>query len=387
MPEETIKIKISANNVLLKKRFQDIISSTKEFCIQQVTEKKPPDLLVQDLSGDYEKDFRFIESLLSSNAVEEVFVTSQYSGSDLLLGAMRSGAKEFLVQPLNEQEVKQALERFKKRRYAKKDVSPNLIKSGRLINVLGSKGGVGTTTVAVNLAVSLAQNIAKESVALIDMNTVFGDIPLFLTLKATHHWGAITNNIDRLDEMFLTNVLSKHASGVQVLPSPSHLNGDRPATPEVIGELISLMQKMFDLIIIDSGQSLNETSLKVLSMSDDILLVSLLSLPCLSNTNKLLRSFSNLGHAGKDQVRIIINRYLKNSQLSLQDAENSIGTNIFWTVPNDYTTTMSAINKGKALSEVASGAAVTRSFQELSKTLIRGKEKANRKKRFGLFGR
>jgi pilus assembly protein CpaE len=387
MPEETIKIKISANNVLLKKRFQDIISSTKEFCIQQVTEKKPPDLLVQDLSGDYEKDFRFIESLLSSNAVEEVFVTSQYSGSDLLLGAMRSGAKEFLVQPLNEQEVKQALERFKKRRYSKKDVSPNLIKSGRLINVLGSKGGVGTTTVAVNLAVGLAQNIAKESVALIDMNTVFGDIPLFLTLKATHHWGAITNNIDRLDEMFLTNVLSKHASGVQVLPSPSHLNGDRPATPEVIGELIALMQKMFDLIIIDSGQSLNETSLKVLSMSDDIFLVSLLSLPCLSNTNKLLRSFSNLGHARKDQVRIIINRYLKNSQLSLQDAENSIGRNIFWTVPNDYTTTMSAINQGKALSEVSSGAAVTRSFQELSKTLIRGKEKANRKKRFGLFGR
>jgi len=311
MPEETIKIKISANNVLLKKRFQDIISSTKEFCIQQVTEKKPPDLLVQDLSGDYEKDFRFIESLLSSNAVEEVFVTSQYSGSDLLLGAMRSGAKEFLVQPLNEQEVKQALERFKKRRYSKKDVSPNLIKSGRLINVLGSKGGVGTTTVAVNLAVSLAQNIAKESVALIDMNTVFGDIPLFLTLKATHHWGAITNNIDRLDEMFLANVLSKHPSGVRVLPPSSHLNGDRPATPEITSRLITLMKKMFDLIIIDSGQSLTETGLKALSMSDDILLVSILSLPCLHNTNKILRSLSGLRQPHGDKVRIIINRYLK----------------------------------------------------------------------------
>jgi pilus assembly protein CpaE len=387
MADETIKIKINANNVLLKKRFQDIISSSNDFCIHQGTEKNPPDLLVQDLSGDYEKDFRFIESLLSSNAVEEVFVTSQYSGSDLLLGAMRSGAKEFLVQPLNEQEVKQALERFKKRRCSGKAQSHDSIKSGRVINVLGSKGGVGTTTVAVNLAVSMEENLAKESVALIDMNTVFGDIPLFLTLKAAHHWGAITNNIDRLDETFLTNVMSKHPSGVQVLPSPSHLNGDRPATPEIIGELITLMQRMFDLIIIDSGQSINETSLKVLSMSDDILLVSLLSLPCLSNTNKLLRSFASLDYVRKGQVRMIINRYLKNSELSLQDAESSVGRSVFWTVPNDYTTTMSAINQGKVLSEVASGAAVTRSLQELGKTLIQGKQQENRKKRFGLFTR
>jgi pilus assembly protein CpaE len=387
MSEQTIKIKINANNILLKKRLEDIISSSKEFCIQQITDKNPPDLLVQDLSGDYEKDFRFIESLLGSHAVEEIFVTSQYSGSDLLLGAMRSGAKEFLVQPLNEQEVKQALERFKKRRSSNKAASQDSIKSGRVIDVLGSKGGVGTTTVAVNLAVSLAENIGKESVALIDMNTVFGDIPLFLTLKAAHHWGAVTNNIDRLDEMFLTNVLSKHPSGVQVLPSPSHLNGDQPTTPEIIGKLITLMKKMFDLIIIDGGQSLNETSLKVFSMSDDIFLVSLLSLPCLSNTNKLLRSFSGLGHAHKDQVRIIINRYLKSSEVSLQDAEGSIGRSVFWTVPNDYSTTMSAINQGKALSELASGAAVTRSLQELAKTLIQGKEKENKKKRFGLLGR
>lgn len=378
MSEQTIKTKINTNNVLLKKRFEDIISSTKEFCIQQVTEKNRPDLLIQDLSEDYEKDFRFIESLLSSHSVEEVFVTSRNSGSDLLLEAMRSGAKEFLGQPLNEQEVKQALAKFKKRRHSDKAWSQDSIKSGRVIGVLGSKGGVGTTTVAVNMAVSLAENIRKESVALIDMNTVFGDIPLFLTLKYDHHWGSITNNIDRLDETFLTNVLSKHPSGVQVLPSSSHLNGDRPATPEIVGKLITLMKKMFDLIIIDGGQSLNETSLKAISMSDDILLVSLLSLPCLYNTNKILRSFSRLGHTHRDQVRIIINRYLKRSNLSLQEAEGSIGRSVFWTIPNDYKTTMSAINQGKALSEVASKAAVTRNLQALTKTLIQGKKKRNK---------
>jgi pilus assembly protein CpaE len=71
----------------------------------------------------------------------------------------------------------------------------------------------------------------------------------------------------------------------------------------------------------------------------------------------------------------------------LHDAESSVGRSVFWTVPNDYKTTMSAINQGKALSEVASGAPVTRSLQELAKTLIEGKERQNKKKRFGLFGR
>jgi pilus assembly protein CpaE len=370
MSEQTIKIKINANNVLLKKRFEDIISSSKELSIQHVAEKDRTDLLIQDLSEDYEKDFHFIESVLSTRSVEEVFVTSQDAGSDLLLKAMRSGAKEFLRQPLNEQEVREALERFKKRRRSHKSGAPDSIKSGRVIDVLGSKGGVGTTTVAVNLAVSLAENMGKESVALLDLNTVFGDIPLFLSLKAAHHWGAITNNIDRLDEMFLTKVMSKHFSGVQVLPSPSYLNGDRPATPETIDKLIMLMKKMFDIIVIDGGQSLNATSLKVFSMSDNILLVSLLSLPCLYNTNKLLRSFGGLDHTHKEKVRIIINRYLKKSDLSVKEAERSMGKGVFWTIPNDYKTTISAINQGKTLSEVASRASVTRSLQELAKTLI-----------------
>ncbi len=102
--------------------------------------------------------------------------------------------------------------------------------------MLGSKGGVGTTTVSVNLAVALS-NSKRHSVALLDMNTVFGEIPLFLEIQPKFHWGEITKNIDRLDDTFLMNVLSKHSSGVHILPSPAYLNGHQSPTPEIMERL------------------------------------------------------------------------------------------------------------------------------------------------------
>lgn len=209
---------------------------------------------------------------------------------------------------------------------------------------------------------------------------LFGDIPIFLALKPNYHWGEITRDITRLDATFLMNILSKHPSGVHVLPSPSHLNGDRAVTPETVEHLLSVMQGMFDFVVIDSGQSINKTSLRILEMSNEILLVSLLSLPYLANTNKLLTSFAKFQHLQKEHIKIVINRYLKKSQVSLKDAEDAINREIFWTIPNDYKTTMSAINQGKALPQFAAKSAVTRNLKELANALASKEEKGKKRR-------
>jgi pilus assembly protein CpaE len=132
---------------------------------------------------------------------------------------------------------------------------------------------------------------------------------------------------------------------------------------------------MFDFVVIDGGQSLDETSLRILQMSNTVLLVSTLSLPCLTNTNKLLKSFDALGYPSRERTRVIINRYLAKSKISLKDAESSIKKKIFWTIPNDYRTTMSAINQGKPFCQSASKAAITKSMRGLAEALMKGKEK------------
>ena len=106
------------------------------------------------------------------------------------------------------------------------------------------------------------------------MNTLFGEIPLFLEISPKFHWGEITKNIERLDDTFLSNILDKHRSGVKVLPSPAYLNGHVKPSPDTMSRILVLMKRMFDYVIVDGGQSTEDTALKVLEMSDTLLLVT-----------------------------------------------------------------------------------------------------------------
>ena len=325
-----------------------------------------------------------LESLLASNAVGEVFVTSQTHDTDMLLKAMRAGAKEFLSQPLKELEVKTALTAFKKR--IQQSTSKEPVRRGQIIHLIGAKGGVGTTTVAVNLAMILARIKNSGSVALVDLNTVFGEIPLFLSVKPTYHWGQIAKNVDRLDSTFLLNAMTKHTSGVHILPPPSYLNGHPPLTVDIMERLLSAMKNTFDFVIVDGGQSLDGPALKAVEMSDKILLITLLSLPCLHNTKNLLKSLAGLT-VQKDRLRLVINRYLKKSDLSIKEAEESVQNEIFWNIPNDYKTTMSAINQGMPLHDISPRAGITKNLEALTDTLIEGDGKKVEKKGWRFFKR
>jgi pilus assembly protein CpaE len=233
--------------------------------------------------------------------------------------------------------------------------------------------------------VELAGREEQNSVALVDMNTLFGDIPLFLDLQTKFHWGEITKNIDRMDDIFMGKVMERHPSGIQILTSPGYLNGHVAPTPKTIENILGVMQQMFDFIVIDAGQSTNDTCLKIIQMASDVLLVSTLSLPCLSNTNKLLQSYTNLGYAGRDKLKVLVNRYLKKSELSPAEAKDGIGQDLFWVIPNDYSSTMSAINQGKPLRSIYPKAAVTRSIAEMAEALASGQDRKQPKKRRKAF--
>jgi pilus assembly protein CpaE len=223
-------------------------------------------------------------------------------------------------------------------------------------------------------------------VALLDLNTLFGEIPLFLDLTPKFHWGEITHNIERLDQTFLMNILSSHPSGVHLLPSPSHLNGNNAPTMDVIDRLSGLMRSMFDYIIVDAGQSMVDANLRAIQQSDLVLLVSLLNMPCLSNTSRLMKSLTELGYVSSNQVKVVINRYLKKNEISVKDAQEGIGSDIFCVIPNDYRTTMAAINQGRPVLDVAPGSSIAETFQGMTQKLL-PHAAAKKKSKWRLFKR
>lgn len=379
MQNDDLTIKIEAKNPDVARKLERFVRSLEGMQIQQLGTGLGVGLLIFELGEDIDQELQYVESLLGSNAVGEVFLTSPIRSSEILMKAIRTGAKEFLSQPLGEEEVKKALLRCKQRWDAGKNKEP--AKAGKIVSVIGSKGGVGTTTVAVNLAVTAVEREDVSSVVLIDMNLLCGEIPIFMELKPKYHWGEIARQVYRLDSDFLMNILSKHTSGVYVLPSPCYIDYDQEETPKIIERVLQLARTMFDVVIVDGGHSLGRISSKTLEMSDKVLLLSTMSIPCLSNTNKLLESFRALGYPRKERIRIVVNRYEKNSEISLKDVEQSIHANVFWTLPNDYKVTMTAINQGKTLPEIAPSSSITKSLRKLADSLM-GSEQEQEAKRW-----
>jgi pilus assembly protein CpaE len=385
MLNSSLAIKLEIKNKSIRNLLETIVRTIDDLHIQGADDTQHVNLLIYEIGTNADDAFNHVESLLHANEVDEVFLTSAHADQDLLMRAIRTGVKEFLMQPLNEEEISQALERFKARQ--DKSSSVVTIKPGHIINVIGAKGGVGTTTVAVNLAASLAEKKGIKSVALVDMNMLFGEVPLFLEVKPKHDLSEITKQVSRLDGTFLMNALSKSSAGVYVLPSPRHFDHHDALDPKVMDRILELMSRMFDYVIIDGGHPLNPMFLKLLAASDTVLLTAVLTLPCLSNIDKLLRSLLNLGYPVDKLIKVVMNRHIKSSEISLDDAENGISKKIFWTIPNDYRTTLMAINQGKALTQIAKNAAITKNFKDLADCISAGEFKTEKKWWNALKGR
>ena len=365
--KKTVRLEIK--NERLRDQLSVIIASIDGFLIQSAHDTMPSDLLVFEIGDDTIRDFDTLNRAKATNKAREFFITCKSTNPDVLIQAMRIGVKEFIPQPVNEGELRKALLRLRDGSEHSQTAPKGPVRKGQIINVLGVKGGVGTTTIAVNLADSLVRLDGTLSVAIIDMNRLFGEIPLFLSLEHVFNWVDVSKNIARLDATYLTGILYRHRSGLRVLPSPDRVDDSYTVTPQVVEALLRLMRTMFDFVIIDSGQAVDDISKMILRSADKVLLVSGLSMPCLINVKKLMKTFRDLGYPPELWVEVVVNRFDKKSVITLREAEQSIGKKVFWVVPNDFHATMSAINQGKPLSLVEPDAEVTEAIAEMAAAL------------------
>jgi pilus assembly protein CpaE len=163
----------------------------------------------------------------------------------------------------------------------------------------------------------------------------------------------------------LKTILGKHPSGFYVLPSPPGLEGGG-VNLEVVEEVLSLMEKTFELVVVDGGKSTRELSSKVFPMADTVLLITNLSHPCLENVKSLFSFFRELGPYEEEKVRIVVTRYVKNSPISPEDAEKEWKSHVFWTIPNDYAAVMEAAKQGKTLVEMGEEKEICKNFMRLA---------------------
>lgn len=382
-------VRLSVKNEKALAELERLIFSTPGYSIE-TDDSAPCDLLFFEVTDvDVEKQFDFVKRAMSSGMTGQVFLLSGVTDPGILIQALKVGAKEFFTLPLKGEEVTKALLAFQAARMSvEKRPTAEPGKEGTIIYVVGSKGGVGTTTVAVNLAENLLDADSGKTVSLIDMNLLFGDIPIFLGMESPlFDWAEVARNITRLDSTFLMGTLYKHPSGLHVLPSPTSIFETFSSGPEIMTKLLRLMRTMFDYVVIDGGQDLGEMAKATMRLADKVVIVTLLNLPCLINVKRLREAFLRLGYPSDDRVSIVANRsHKKSGNISVADAERTLKKKIAWAIPNDFPNTMNAINMGKTLSDVAPASEIRKEISKIADFFRGYRVQEQKKQKKGLFG-
>ncbi|MCC9609574.1 pilus assembly protein CpaE [Blastopirellula sp. JC732] len=348
-----------------------------------------PDIGIVSLDANPEKALALIEDLHDSNPECSILVVSASTDGNLILRAMRSGAKEFLTHPVVLEDLMAALERISNQKFGKGE---SRTRGCRVITVGGATGGVGATSLAVNLGCILAAN-EKNNVVLIDLDLALGDADVFLDTIPDYTLVDVAQNIQRLDFNLLKRSLTKHSSGLYLLPRPVQLHDDSLISPSDFSRVIGLLKATFTHLIIDLSKGFRPLDFVAMREAHDNLMVIQLDLPCLRNVVRLMMSFAETDGL-KEKTRIVVNRVgLDSGQISLKKAQETIGSEIYWQIPNDYRVMVEVRNNGVPLIEQAPRAGITQAISSLadalsgeSKKTATGGGKAGISRWFGFLG-
>lgn len=333
-----------------------------EFFIDVISQSQP-DIVLVAIDGDTTKALSLVAEINRDFPSCSTLVVSASTEGSLILQAMRHGAKEFLNLPLEIDDFIAAIDRIKQT--LSTSSGDGEVHGSQVISVAGVSGGVGCTSLAVNLACSFAQN-EKNSVALIDLDLALGDADVWLDIIPDYTIQDVAENITRLDYSLLKRSLTMHECGLYLLPRPVEMTDDLPINEEGLRRVISLLKATFTHLVIDLSKTYSEYDMAAIDCSDVTLLVTQLDLPCLRNVVRMAQYFDSRTEI-KEKLKVVLNRHgLSDSQISLSKAMETIGREIYWQVPNDYATMVESRNNGVPLIVESPKAKLTKSIVQLS---------------------
>ena len=328
----------------------------------ELAESLHPDVVLMDINMPDMDGIQATEQLSTRAPMSAVIMMSVQGEADYLRRSMLAGAREFLVKPFSSDELTGAIrqvngrEREKMSRltiqtatqggstngtiHAEGDREP-----GRVVAVFSPKGGVGRTTIAVNLGVAAASSLGKKTVVM-DASFQFGDVGVLLNLNPKNK--SISEAITDLEHETpetMENWVIGHSSGVKVLLAPPGPEQADLVTPQVVKRVIELLRASHDLVIVDCTTHFSDTTLAILDAADSILTVLSLEITSIKNMRLFLEVAEQLGY-DRNKVRLVLNRADSTLGIRVADVESSIGRKIEHTIVSDGRSVVYALNRG-----------------------------------------
>lgn len=320
-----------------------------------------PDVTLVDIPADNPSlALRAIELLQQEMPETAIFAIGTLNQPQVIVNAMRAGAREFIERPTTTTDL---LEAFVRLTTAQRKNRQEGIR-GKVFSVINAKGGNGATTVAVNLALALQS--AYGQTALVDLAPL-GHAALHMNLKPAFNVADATRNLHRMDSSLLESFMTRHSGGLQLLAGTNVPAAVDPTTAEFV-RLFDMLVAHFRYVVVDASSRFDAASRLIASLSETVLLVACSDVASLWSAARVQQY---LGESGsRDRVRLVLNRFRKVPGFSEADAETAVGAKVVWRVPNQYFAVSSAIDRGTPVMDQRNSE-IARCFAGLAQELTR----------------
>lgn len=340
------------------------IESAAPFGVKEAMSKLHPQLVVFDVENETESLDRMLQQ---SDLLKSIpwAVTSKQADADHILRFFRMGAVDFLKQPIPPEDVKKLIQKIINLEHAKNGNHTD--EASHSFALFSTKGGVGLTTLAANLAVELASKNAHK-VLLMDLVLQHGNTADFLDVPAQYTLLDLIENFERMDSNLVENSLTKHASGLYVLPCPKRPEDEDFVNPNQIQEISTLFKGIFNYVIADLGHEFTKSSIAYLDFVDKILLVTTPDVPSLCNARSAIGTLNRMGH-GPEKVKLVLNRWHMKGEVGLDEIKKNLSVELFAQIPDDPMNCLWAANQGKTVSQVSAKCDFVKAVRSLASTI------------------
>lgn len=370
--------KLESNLSVIKSRIDDaeisVIgeSSGGSNALEQI-ENLSPDIIIMTYGTGDDEVLSLTERITLNRPRCHIILLAEYLNMEILQSALAAGAHNVTQYPKSSKEFCDYIKivfRNETARIESLNGRKNLSWISKVITIFGAKGGLGKTTLAVNLAVKLAES--RKKVALVDLDLQFGDINIFMDIDPVDTIAELAQELSTPNIDLLRSYMNIHSSGVHVLCAPKSPEYAELVSPEKVQSILSQLRTYYDYVIIDTTPNFNDVTIMALEASSTIIFVTGLDISILKNSKLSLAILNSLQQISK--VRIIVNRAVNIGSITLNDIQKLIECPIWAKIPSDYKVAVTALNLGVPFVTGAPKTELSQAVSSVASLLLEGTE-------------
>lgn len=336
-----------------------------------IIEKLSPDIIIMTLSEEDTDVLSLAERIILQRPRAHVILLTEHMNVEILQSAIRIGAHnitEFPNSPKEFGEYIKSVYHNETLRINSLNQKQSLSWMSHVVTIFGAKGGLGKTTLAVNLAVKLAEN--NKKVALVDLDLQFGDTHIFLDIDPTDTIAELFQESSNFNIDSVKSFMTIHSCGIHLLSSPKSPESAELISADKIQSLLHLLQTYYDFVIIDMPPFFSDVTITALECSSTILFVTGLDISILKNSKISLTLLDSLQQTEK--IRLIVNRAVDISSIKVSDVQKILGYPIWAKLPSDYKVAVTALNRGVPFVTGSPGSTLSQSIDNVTNLLLHG---------------